>query len=385
MKNTARDRRRKPRFSEGDRVTRNFEGRMNVMNQFMAKEKKQKIYDVINDYTEGTIRQVTEKQNRVGAVCYTYEVQWDGSTSLSNHAQQRLMPVKSNLSVFTAEPVNTPIEKKPKVTQTEKPKAAKEVKAKVKSKNKIEIINFESFSIKELITAKVEKGFKGCIVTKNYICISKLTADNFLKAANAARTLKTKLGAHYVKESFADEALKKRVEIKNLDCADIKELSTARTEEGFIGCYTCEQGYFLTREPKKTVLEAGNAARKLKALVTKKTKPEGKERQTKQSRAAKLVVRETTKKVNCKQKIYSQEETLVMPLLSFQEVWVVTKDGEFVSDCLNKKTKKLVTFTKKRDNAKYFTCHEEAKRIVRVLKGTVGPGFNLRRFWIENK
>jgi len=74
-----------------------------------------------------------------------------------------------------------------------------------------------------------------------------------------------------------------------------------------------------------------------------------------------------------------------MPLLSFQEVWVIVRGEEYVSDCLNKEKKKLVSFTSERDKAKYFADHEKAKMTMRVLKGVVGPGFDLKRFFIQLK
>ena len=50
---------------------------------------------------------------------------------------------------------------------------------------------------------------------------------------------------------------------------------------------------------------------------------------------------------------------------------------------LNQKKKQLVAFTSDREKAKRFKSHEEACRIMRTLKGVVGPGFNLTRFYIK--
>jgi len=83
--------------------------------------------------------------------------------------------------------------------------------------------------------------------------------------------------------------------------------------------------------------------------------------------------------------LFTSDEVDRMPLLKFREVWVIIKGDEFVSDALNQEKKKLVEFVPTRDNARFFTCHEEAKRIMRVLKSTVGPGFDLKRFFISNE
>jgi hypothetical protein len=83
--------------------------------------------------------------------------------------------------------------------------------------------------------------------------------------------------------------------------------------------------------------------------------------------------------------LYTLDETKAMPLLRFQEVWVIIKDSMYVSDCLDRERKNLVSYTSNKEKAMYFTCHEKAKMTMRVLKGTIGPGFDLKRFFIENK
>ena len=72
-----------------------------------------------------------------------------------------------------------------------------------------------------------------------------------------------------------------------------------------------------------------------------------------------------------------------MPLLSFREVWVIARGDEYVSDCLNVKKKLLCAYTKNREKAKRFKDFEEAQRVSRTLKGVVGPGFNISRYWLK--
>ena len=74
-----------------------------------------------------------------------------------------------------------------------------------------------------------------------------------------------------------------------------------------------------------------------------------------------------------------------MPLLKFQEVWVITKGDTYVRDYLDKQKQSLVTYTTERGKAKIYKDHEEAKMNMRVLKNLIGPGFNLMRFFVENK
>ena len=178
---------------------------------------------------------------------------------------------------------------------------------------------------------------------------------------------------------------KERVEIKNLRFSINKTIFTAKTEEGFVGCVRTQHGVSFTHEASKTALEAANNARKLKAILDGSEKPQRKEKQTKSCKTQETQSIKVEKKVIFNLGLYTLEETKAMPLLRFKEVWVVTKGEMYVSDCFNKKTRKLVSYTSRRDKAKIFECHEEAKRSMRVLKGTVGPGFDLKRFFVENK
>jgi len=72
-----------------------------------------------------------------------------------------------------------------------------------------------------------------------------------------------------------------------------------------------------------------------------------------------------------------------MPLLSFKEVWILSRGDEYVLDCLNKEKKLLCSYTSDKQKAKRFKDYEEAARIGRVLKSSVGPGFDCSRFWLR--
>lgn len=181
------------------------------------------------------------------------------------------------------------------------------------------------------------------------------------------------------KESFSFEIL-------NIDKVPEKEVFTVKTNGSYFGCVNFMQGFYVGREEFPTPLAAANGARKLRATLsiarTEKLDSELFNNETKKTN--KNVVIRSKSRLMYKSKLCTFEETLTMPLLSFQEVWVITKEGEYVKDSLNKETKKLVTFTNERDKAQFFYDHEEAKRRMRVLKGTVGPGFGLARFWVKN-
>lgn len=158
-----------------------------------------------------------------------------------------------------------------------------------------------------------------------------------------------------------------------------KEIFTAKVEEGYVGCVRTEDYVCFTLERFDTALKAANKARNLQRNL--KTKSENKISST----TVKTTSEKIEKKVAYTQKLYTLAETEAMPLLRFQEVWVITRDNLYVRDCLDQKNKRLVRYTPDKEKAKYYNDHEEAKMTMRVLKGVVGPGFDLKRFFVENK
>ena len=162
-----------------------------------------------------------------------------------------------------------------------------------------------------------------------------------------------------------------------------KEIFTAQAEGGYVGCFRLEKGIFFTSELYTSALTAANAARKLKKEIVQenKIKVSVKSKQTKTKKSSS----KNKNSVNYPWRLFTSDEVDHMPLLKFREVWVIIKGDEFVSDALNKEKKKLVQMTASKEKAKFFTCHEEAKRIMRVLKATVGPGFDLKRFFIRSE
>jgi hypothetical protein len=174
------------------------------------------------------------------------------------------------------------------------------------------------------------------------------------------------------------------VEILNLDAVKEKEVFTAKTEKGYVGCVRLTSGVCFTVDVFSSALEAANKARNLKRLLEQPSSQECKETKKNTEEIKKCVVKKTNRKVALRSRLYTLDETKAMPLLRFQEVWVIIKDSMYVSECLDKERRNLVSYTSNRDKALYFTCHEKAKMTMRVLKGTIGPGFDLKRFFIEN-
>jgi hypothetical protein len=192
-----------------------------------------------------------------------------------------------------------------------------------------------------------------------------------------------------VKAESKPQAPKKKsktsVEIRNLDTVKEKDIFTAKTEEGYVGCVRMSAGVCLTIEVFGSALEAANKARSLKRQLELPKPQDCKEIRKNPEETKKCVVKKTNKKVTLRSRLYTLDETKAMPLLRFQEVWVIIKDSMYVSDCLDTERRNLVSYTSNQDKALYFTCHEKAKNTMRVLKGVVGPGFDLKRFFIENK
>ena len=197
------------------------------------------------------------------------------------------------------------------------------------------------------------------------------------------------VAAQIKKEDAAAVSPKKKssaaVEILNLDLVKEKEVFTAKTEKGYVGCVRLSSGVCFTVDVYSSALEAANKARSLKSLLEKPATQQCKETKKNTEQIKKCVVKKTVKKVALRSRLYTLDETKAMPLLRFQEVWVIIKDSMYVSECLDKERRNLVSYTSNKDKAMYFTCHEKAKMTMRVLKGTVGPGFDLKRFFIENK
>lgn len=171
------------------------------------------------------------------------------------------------------------------------------------------------------------------------------------------------------------------MEIATLLKSTDKTIFTAKTENGFVGCVRKDEYICLTASVYDSVLKAANGARSLekklrdnKVVVTPA-----------KDKKIQITTKTKKKKVSYSEKLYTLTETQAMPLLSFQEVWVIIKGDEYVSDCLNNSKKRLVAYTRDKDKAKYFTDHEKAKMTMRVLKGVVGPGFDLKRFFIQTK
>ena len=110
-----------------------------------------------------------------------------------------------------------------------------------------------------------------------------------------------------------------------------------KTDSGYVGCVKTDGCMIMTKEHYAKPLVAANAARKL----NKTLKENGLIQETVKVKTQK--VKKTDKATECKLtgRLYTDEQRSAMPLLSFREVWIVTRNDEFVLDCLN--TKKEIT------------------------------------------
>ena len=176
-----------------------------------------------------------------------------------------------------------------------------------------------------------------------------------------------------------------------------KEIFTAKSDHGFVGCCRIEQGIAFTAESFPKALAAANAARKLKKELSTSSKqtvvesPSVKKQPTAPKTPAVTVTAPKHKKKKAAKKhkntyvgtLYTSDEVEKMPLLCFQEIWVITHYDDYVSDALNADKKRLVAYCKVKEQAKTFRNHEDAKKIMLTLKATVGPGFNLQRFFVR--
>lgn len=180
------------------------------------------------------------------------------------------------------------------------------------------------------------------------------------------------------------EAERGAMEILNIPTGGVKDVFTAKTAGGYVGCVQTQVCYYFTTEVFDSALKAANAARRLRKTL-------GSEAVVEKPKSDKSVIK--TKKSSKKRKktvawpdrLYTLAEVEAMPLLRFREVWIILKDDQYVEDCLNYEKKKLVTLSPHKERAMLFSCHEEAKSTMRTLRGVIGPGFNLMRMFIENR
>lgn len=191
----------------------------------------------------------------------------------------------------------------------------------------MQLLDFPKTFEKSIFTLKVQEGFVGCVVKDNYVCITKDTFESALQAANKARNLNKLLSEDTQ---------------NNVKKTTVKTKTTVQTKTGS-----------KKESPCKPKVNSG----------TNKEKSQ----------------------VRYSHKLYTLFDVKAMPLLRFQEVWVITYYDKYVKDCLNEDKKKLVEYTIDKERAAYFTSHEEAKFKMLSLKGVIGPGFDLKRFFIEAK
>jgi hypothetical protein len=172
------------------------------------------------------------------------------------------------------------------------------------------------------------------------------------------------------------------MEILDIPAAPVKDVFVAKTNKGYVGCVQAKVCFYFTAEVFNSALQAANAARRLRKNLST-------QQETLTNVSSKILTKakKSSKKpkntVAYPDRLYTQAEVEAMPLLRFQEVWIILHGNEYVADCLNYEKKELVKYAKEQKKAKFFLCHEEAKRTMRTLRGVVGPKFDLMRVFIR--
>jgi hypothetical protein len=174
------------------------------------------------------------------------------------------------------------------------------------------------------------------------------------------------------------------MELKNFPLTEIKEIFTAKTDGGYVGCIGTPLCIHITVDLFDNALKAANAARALNKQLNKK-RLWSKSPENNCPKKTKKSSRSHKKQVGWQNRFYTLAEVENMPLLRFKEIWVILKDNKYVYDSLNHKEKKLFSLTPSSSQAQYFTSHETARCTMLTLRGVVGPGFKLMRMFIENK
>jgi hypothetical protein len=174
------------------------------------------------------------------------------------------------------------------------------------------------------------------------------------------------------------------MEILGIPTEAAKDVFTAKTDQGYVGCVQADVCFYFTAEVFTSALQAANAARKLRKEISVKWGKDTEE-EPKTLTKSKKGSKKTKKKVRYLNRLYTQAEVETMPLLRFREVWIILRDGAYVSDCLNFEKKELVNYSKNVEGAKLFSRHEDAKSIMKTLQGVIGPRFKLMRMYVENE
>ena len=125
-----------------------------------------------------------------------------------------------------------------------------------------------------------------------------------------------------------------------------KEIFTAKTDNGFVGCFRVSQGVFFTGQVFEKAFTAANAARKLKkelgaGQLREVSSPSEAKETVKFEKAKEPEVKEENsspvkpKNISLLGKLYTLDETMEMPVFSFQEIWVIKHYEDYVSDAMN--------------------------------------------------
>lgn len=182
------------------------------------------------------------------------------------------------------------------------------------------------------------------------------------------------------------------VELFELEIQEGKEIFTVKKGKVWYGVINAGNRLYLTECSFDSALQAANKARSLKktnqieARVVQQQKIEEKVEAKSKTLKKPKITSSKRKIVGVNTELYSEEEmsSLASTGLKFREVWVVRdrKSGKFVHKSL--KDNSVAQYCEDKEHAEIHTSFENAVSLVKTLNSVVGPGHELRRYWVKN-
>jgi hypothetical protein len=182
------------------------------------------------------------------------------------------------------------------------------------------------------------------------------------------------------------------VELFELEIQEGKEIFTVKKGKVWYGVINAGNRLYLTECSFDSALQAANKARALKktnkieARIIQQPKIEEKVDIKPETLKKPKITSSKRKIVGVNTELYSEEEmsSLASTGLKFREVWVVRdrKSGKFVHKSL--KGNSVAEYCEDKEHAEIHTSFENAVSLVKTLNSVVGPGHELRRYWVKN-
>lgn len=194
------------------------------------------------------------------------------------------------------------------------------------------------------------------------------------------------MGSKMTTKSFSD--------LFELEIQEGKEIFTVKKGLVWYGVINAGNKLYMTECSFDTALQAANKARALKkannieATITKAPTIKKVEEPKPKTFKKPKITNSKLKIDGCATELYGEEEMSSIAArtgLTFREVWVIKdrKTGNFLHKSLTDKT--VAEYCDQKEFAELYPSFEEAMNMVKTLNGVVGPGHELRRYWMRNK